>query len=389
MRDHPDPSRYSLVMPHLGTKIMNMDPEERARVMERASSALHDGRAVVLPTDTLYGVFVSARGDGPELLDTITGHPALENQPRMTLHLADPEPAREHLELGSAVGRRLVERLLPGPARLVIEQPEHAIESLRGALGIDPGVIDDGRSVALRVPDHPIARRVIRDSEVPCVARRIGAASWAVGENPGTDLSPLPEAPDPAPEVVIDDGATHYERGSTTVRIDAGGRLEVEQGGALEERDVMANLERTALFVCTGNTCRSPMAEGIARDMLSRGAPDGITTRVASAGITAAEDMPPTDEAVEVMRERGIDISDHRSRALTPAMVDEAEIVYTMTPSHAQSVMTLAPNSVHKVHVLDEREGVPDPVGQDIGVYRETAERLKTLVEQRLKEIRV
>lgn len=366
-----------------------MDPEEREEVLTRASSALRDGACVVLPTDTLYGLFTSAAPQGVALLDELTGSPDPDYRPRMTLHLSDAGPVKEHLDLRSAVARRLVDRLLPGAARLVIEQPESAIGALCGALGVDRGVVDHEGWIALRVPDHPITRRVIRESGVACVARRLGGATWAQGEDPGTDTSALPSDPDPAPAVVVDDGKTLHQTGSTTVRIGLDGKLVVASGGAMSERDVMAHLERTVLFVCSGNTCRSPMAEGIARKLIDESAPDGITTRVLSAGIAAADGAPPAGHAVSVMNAMGIDISSHRSRLLTLDLIDRAELIYTMTASHAQGVMTMAPNSVHKVFPLDPTEGVPDPIGQDEPVYAQTAQRLRSMIERRLEEIRV
>lgn len=366
-----------------------MSPDERDSALSSASGALREGRVVVLPTDTVYGLFVRATKDGPRVLDELTGHTDQTNGPMMTLHSADPSEIEPYLRLESAVARRLFDQLLPGAARLVIEQPEGAIEDLCEALDIERGVIDDGTSIAIRIPDHPIARRVLRDSGVACVARRLGAAVWASEKETSADLSSIPDNPDPAPSCVIDDGPTLHKTGSTTVRIGMSGSIRVDRSGALTEREVLSKLERTILFVCTGNTCRSPMAEAIARDLISKGERTGITTNVGSAGVSAVDGAPMADDAIEVLKEMHIEPGPHRSRVLTIEMIDNAEIIYTMTPSHAQAVMTVAPNSVHKVFVLDEREAIPDPIGQGIEVYRETARRLRDLIEQRLQEIRI
>ena len=384
-------------MPDLGLKISNMNPEERQALYERAAQALRDHQCIVLPTDTLYGLVTQADQAGAALLDEITGHPETTDQPKMTLHLADAEQIIEHLVLEAATTRRLIDRLLPGPVRLLIEQPDNAISTICTALNIERGLIDNGSHIALRIPDHPVFRQILRSSGVACVARRLAAAAWAKGEDPGTDLSSIPDntpnnsAPFPAPfpTLVIDDGPTLHKQHSTTISLSMDGRIKVSKEGVLNERDILTHLERTILFVCTGNTCRSPMAQAIAKDLIDQQEPQGITTHITSAGVAAGEGIPATNEAISVLHKMGIELSGHQSKLLTLPMIDNAEIIYTMTPSHAQAVMTMAPNSVHKVFVLDEHQGVPDPIGQGTDVYQHTARRLSELIARRLEEIRI
>jgi protein-tyrosine phosphatase len=373
-------------MPPTGP-ITGKDPADRDRAAAHAARALKDGAVVVLPTETVYGLFTVATPEAVDHLDTFTVRPEPGVGPRTTLHLADIGPLRELLDLPTATARRLTDRLCPGPARFVLEQSPAALKRVRKALHIKPDLIDDGHHIAFRVPDHPIARRVLREAQVPCVARRLGAAFWALGDDPGTTTAIIPDDARPAPEVVIDDGSTLFKASSTTVRIALDGRLSVDPGGAMTERAVMDHLERIVLFVCTGNTCRSPMAEHLARSIDAHSPPSAITTHFVSAGIAAADDMAATPEAVRTLKRWGVDLSDHSSRPLAPDLIDRAEVIYTMTPSHAEAVMHAAPDAAHKVFPLGEAEVVIDPIGQSQSVYDETADQIERLVRARLATI--
>lgn len=127
------------------------------------------------------------------------------------------------------------------------------------------------------------------------------------------------------------------------------------------------------LFICTGNTCRSPMAEGLFKEILRKKDKTGI--EVFSAGIAAEEGAPAAQNAVEAMKERGVDISAHRAAQLTEKMLREADSIFVMTPQQSFILTSLYPD-MHNISVLSET-GIPDPFGQPLSVYKNCAETLE------------
>lgn len=109
----------------------------------------------------------------------------------------------------------------------------------------------------------------------------------------------------------------------------------------------------TILFVCTGNTCRSSMAAALARKYLQERGALG-KWQVTSAGLAAAEGAPPTPEAVDAVAELGADLTGHRARRLTPEMVEQADLILTMTREHNQAVLRQVPQAEGKVYTLKE-----------------------------------
>lgn len=139
----------------------------------------------------------------------------------------------------------------------------------------------------------------------------------------------------------------------------------------------------TIIFVCTGNTCRSSMAQAIAEHKKKK---RGIDVEFLSAGLAAWEGAPASSQALQALKEMGIDLSHHRARRLNGEMVAQARLLLTMTRSQKERLLALYPWAREKVFTLKEyigKEGdIPDPFGQDVEAYRRLAQELSSLIEE-------
>lgn len=141
------------------------------------------------------------------------------------------------------------------------------------------------------------------------------------------------------------------------------------------------------LFVCTGNTCRSPMAEGLARGLFGQ---DAI---VSSAGIDAWEGQTASPYAIEAIKERGLDLSSHRARRVSSALLEEADLILPMTKAQEERLCSLFPEFKDKIKSLGDWAGqgsdIKDPWGGLLNTYRSTAEEIAELLKSlalKLKE---
>ncbi len=355
---------------------------ERARAAAEAGATLSSGGLVVMPTETVYGVggLLGSR-EAMARLARATGR---AEGSAVAWHALDAEASLGVLGEVSEAWRFIARRLTPGPVTLQAPVGEGERASLSGALGGAGALVVSEGEMLLRVPSDEVARAVLGEARVA-----VGAVSASRGALPIR----APEngwAGEERVEMTIDAGPTRWRGASTGVRLLRGKGCEVVREGALRARDVERLLRPVVLFVCSGNTCRSPMAAAVASAEMSvlfaslRAA--GLEGPVArSAGTWAGEGAPATAEGVEAVRKLGVTMGRHSSRGLTREMVLDSAAIYAMTASHLEAVLSLAPEARGRAELLDPAgRDVPDPVGGGQGIYDEAARRIGEHVRERV-----
>jgi len=143
---------------------------------------------------------------------------------------------------------------------------------------------------------------------------------------------------------------------------------------------------RNLLFVCTGNICRSPMAEGLLRKLLQERRL--LDVQVRSAGFIAVPENPASNLAVLVAKEHGVDLSGHRAQPLTSLLIREADLILVMEPEHRWELLRHHREVASKVFLLrhfarsgDHHRAIADPYGPDIQAYRLCFEEIRECVE--------
>jgi protein-tyrosine-phosphatase len=151
--------------------------------------------------------------------------------------------------------------------------------------------------------------------------------------------------------------------------------------------------ERLFLFVCSGNTCRSPMAAAIANTEIAKrmrlpvAALQTVNVRALSAGVTARVGEPLTAEAQDALRSLNVPVEPHAARNLTAELAQQAEMIFCMTSAHRDAVIKLLPAVANKTYCLDAQSDVDDPIGKGMEAYLNCAQRIHDLVRLRFDEL--
>jgi tRNA threonylcarbamoyl adenosine modification protein (Sua5/YciO/YrdC/YwlC family) len=355
-------------MGFLRIDLKNADGGAVAAAIAKATSAIRRDALVVLPTETVYGVAADpARSSSVAKVLSLKGRPS---EQRFTHHLAETADAAKFAAPLPRPAQRLAARYWPGPLTLVVPSLE-------------------GRDVGLRVPAHDFTRKVIAGCGPSLYLTSVNRS----GEPPLLTPDAIASGFGDRVDLLCDYGPPPIKLSSTVVRVGAD-RIDVLREGILTRDEVLATAAATVLFVCTGNTCRSPMAEDTARRLLAARLgvePQDLAARgirVMSAGISAGFGEPASDGALDAIREVGGDLGAHVSQPLSPDMVQHAERVYCMTSAHAARVRALAPGGADKITLLrTDGLDIGDPFGGSLARYRTARDEIAQSIQARLAEL--
>ena len=360
------------------TEILTIQGVDDVQAIQKAARLLDQGCLVAFPTETVYGIGCSVQREAIQRLNALKGrHP----DKHYTLHVGNHAQITNFVPSMSLRASKLIQNGLPGPMTVIFELDSQAIHQLRKTYAEEvPDLLCRDGTVGIRYPDNPVAAAVLSAAQSPIVAPSANPAD----QPPATTASEVMDYFDGHIDYIIKTPGDRckYKESSTVMKVSTCG-LEILREGAMPVDQIRKWSTVRILFVCTGNTCRSPMAEGFCKKYFS----DNLGCQVdelpdfgyiiESAGVAAFENSPASHNAVQVCHEQQIDLRDHRSHQLTPEIVEHSDVIFTMGNSHRLRVLQLVPSASEKCFMLNPASDIPDPVGMDVDVYRDCFRQIK------------
>ena len=370
-------------------KIVDISAAEDPRdVVHEIVQTLAEGELAGLPTETGYVVAAHAlQAVAVERLARVRQRIGIA---RSVLSLKSPQEALDYVPQMGPLGRKLIRRFWPGPVTLLFADPTGP--GLAAALPQEARaeVVKDAE-IALRVPAQELTANVLRllpaplviTGDVPGPTSRFSAAA-DLGKAAADDVA-----------IIADSGQCRYDLPTTLVRV-ADRRWQVVHEGVASTRTLNRLAGTMYLFVCTGNTCRSPMAEGLFRKLLAERlgcAEEELVDRgyvVVSAGVAAGSGSPASPEAIEILRGRGVDLRGHESQPVTARLLSQADRIFTMTRSHRDLLIREFPETEPRTRLLaSDGSDVIDPLGAGLDEYRDCAVQIESYLRDVVADLPV
>ncbi|MCD6472239.1 threonylcarbamoyl-AMP synthase [Candidatus Aerophobetes bacterium] len=341
--------------------------------IKKAVEWVKRGKIIAFPTDTVYGLGVDAENN--EAINKLYWLKKRDKDKPFVLFIIEKEDVLRLAKIISLSAQKLINEFWPGPLTLIFQ----------ANIACYPNLVSKEGKIGIRFPSHPIPQQIIKEGKILLATTSANPS----GKADSLKIEQISKSIREKIDLIIDGGSTLLGEVSTIVDTTSSPPYLMREGWITrEEIERVCRKEGNILFVCTGNTCRSPMAKGIFKKMWS-----GRKVKVRSAGTSTSIGLRATKLAIKSMKERGINLSLHRSIPLNTKLIQEADLILVMENKHKRKILELSSLSKDKVFLLKKfaqgvEEEFPDPIGGDEESYRKCAQQMEENIKKVIKKLK-
>jgi len=349
----------------LKTEIVKLDPQyPDLKQIAYCAKTIRKGGLVVFPTETVYGV--AADLANPKAMKRLREvKKRAENKP-FSILISQISLMSNYTSATDPKLYKLIDAYWPGPLTVVVPAKE------------------DGKTIGVRMPDHPIALKLALESQCTIAAP---SANIEGNDPPATCQDALKDL-DGLVDIAVDGGTTKFGVGSSVVDMTKEQPVVLREG-VITQKDVdQITKKKTILFICTGNSCRSVMAEYLLKDKVQ----DRDNVEVVSAGTGVFLQSTASAETIAVLHDEGVDATNHLSQPVSTILLKKSDLIIVMTRGHRTQVLERVPAVEKRVYLMKEffntssnfqdHLDISDPIGKPHSAYKDCLVEIKEAIHK-------
>ena len=359
------------------------DSDDPQAIIGEAVDRLNAGQIVAFPTETVYGI--AANSSDTDAVAKLFDVKSRSTGKPMSLAIGYDYSLDNYAQNPTAIMHRLARRCWPGPLTMVIQ----ATEQVAGLSNESRELLAPNNWLGLRVPSNEILLSVLDQLDEPLVLTSANKSDQA----DATTAIEVAEQLDDNVQLILDGGPTKIGTPSTVIKVH-NDYIEILRSGALTRDQIQAAMQLEIVIVCTGNTCRSPMAEMLLKNKMATANDIPIDQlvkhgiHICSAGIAANNGSPAADQAINVLGKQDLDLTSHSSQPLSYMAANSADLILTLSHSHQQAIVNEWPEFADKTSLLaHDGSSVSDPIGGSYEIYQQCAAQIDTHLDKQRSRI--